>query len=91
MPALIEAYAVGVGLNEIKELIDGMVSIQRDRTVIENDPYALAGSGEIIVPWDHHVFSGGLSVLFSNIEKSTSFISKLNELGTEFEVISSNA
>ena len=91
IPALIGAYAVSVGLNEIKALIDGMVSIQHDHTVIENDPYVLAGSGEIIVPWDHHVFSNGLGALFSNIEKSTTFIRKLNELGTEFEVISSNA
>ena len=91
VPAHTNAYAVSVGLDEIEELIDGMVSIQRNHTVIENDPYALAGSGEIIVPWDHHVFSDGLGLLFSNIKKSTTFISKLNELGAEFQVIYSNA
>lgn len=88
---LIDAHAVRVGPNDIKELIDRMVSIQRNHSVIENDPYALSGSGEIIVPWDHHIFSGGLGLFFSSIKKSTEFISKLNELGAEFDVIFSNA
>lgn len=88
--ALTNAYVVNINMNEIEDLIKEIISIQKNRKVIESDPYILASSGEIIASWDHHIFSDGFCVSFSSIAKSTALISSLNELGVEFNVIYSN-
>jgi hypothetical protein len=90
-PGLACAEAVEIGQEEVESLIEAMMSVQQSNLVIETDPYVLAASGEIYTPWDHHVYADGFNVLFSNVEKSTRFITALNELGAEFDVYYANA
>jgi hypothetical protein len=85
-----DIYAANINANEIEELIEAIISIQRNQKVIESDPYMLADSGEILASWDHHIFLDGFCVSFSNIKKSTMFVGSLNELGVELDVIYSN-
>jgi hypothetical protein len=81
-----EAAAVFISAEDVPGLLSPLVSLQQSLKVIDHDPYLISGSGEILATWDHHVFSDGFSVRFSNVPKSTQFISRLNEVGAEFEV-----
>ena len=90
-PLLNSSVAATFSANDLKGIVEHMVSIQETNKVIEHDPYFLGSSGEIIATWDHHVFSDGFSVMFSDIAKSTLFISLLNEIGAEFEMYFANA
>jgi len=89
-PLLTNVCAVAVLSDELRELINVLISMKIERTIIDSDPYILAGSGDIIAAWDHHVFSDGFTISFSNVEKSTLFISALNQVGTEFDVVYSD-
>ncbi len=83
--------AVDVNTADIQNLSDLLLSMQKNKTVFENDPYILGAFGEIMAAWDHHVLIDGFSILFSDIKKSTTFITDLNDLGAEFNVIAAPA
>lgn len=85
------AAAVYVSGDDVSGMASALVTLQQNLKVIGHDPYLIAGSGEILAAWDHHVISDGFSVQFANVAKATRFISRLNEFGAEFEVYYSNA
>jgi len=90
-PALAESPAAIVPNSSAEETISAMVTLQESLKVIDYDPYFISSSGKILATWDHHVFSDGFCVRFSDISSSTEFITSLNESGTEFDVFSANA
>ena len=51
------------------------------------DLYAVAGSGNTILTWDHHTADEGLVIQLRDISETSHLLVELNTLGAEFEVL----
>jgi hypothetical protein len=56
-----------------------------DLGAVSADLYALAGSGSVLVTWDHHTAAEGLSIQLLRVPDAGRLLTTLNELGTELE------
>ena len=50
------------------------------------DLYVLSTSGGVLLTWDHHTASEGLTIQLCKVEQATQLLVALNELGAELEV-----
>jgi hypothetical protein len=53
---------------------------------ISDDLFVIGLSGKVIVRYDHHIFSDGLSISLNDVGKAGSLLKALNDLGTELEL-----
>ena len=71
-------------------LISRLIEKWHQLNSIGDDIYLISGDGKAFLRFDHHIVEDGMPIYFNDIEKSGLFISKLNRIGAEFEVFSSN-
>jgi hypothetical protein len=54
--------------------------------LVSIDLYVLSATGNLLLTWDHHAASEGLTVELCQVDQATQLLVSLNELGAELEV-----
>ena len=60
------------------------------QTMEGNDLYLVAGTGQILVTYDHHSPDEGLAIHLNDIAKTSQLLVILNEMGAEMELFSTS-
>lgn len=56
-----------------------------------DDVYLIGASGTVLLSFDHHIIDDGMAIYLSDIQKTGNLLSKLNVLGSEFELFSKHS
>jgi hypothetical protein len=69
-----------------QKLIGYLCTRSMDIEGFSADLYVLSTSGNVLVTWDHHTASEGLTIQLCKVSQATQLLVALNELGAELEV-----
>ena len=69
-----------------QKLIEYLCTRPMDIGGFSADLYVLSTSGNVLVTWDHHTVSEGLTIQLCRVPQATQLLVALNELGAELEV-----
>lgn len=53
---------------------------------VSDDLFIVGHSGNVIIKYDHHIFSDGLDIYMNDIKKTSKLLKSLNELGAELNL-----
>ncbi len=76
--------------SEKEELCAYLLHHRNNLRSISDDLYLLGESGNVIMPYDHHMEADGLPIFLININQAGKLLLSLNSFGAEFEVFYSN-
>ena len=72
--------------NILEFLIESWPIVDREG----DDIYLLAKSGKLFISFDHHIFADGMAVYLAETPLASALLTRLNELGAEIELFSTN-
>ena len=72
--------------DEQNEICDYLSKIINNIGCVSDDLFILSKSGDIIIRYDHHVISEGLSIDLNNVNITSTLLKNLNDFGAELEL-----
>jgi hypothetical protein len=83
-----EDTGIKYSTNERPDLINKLVETWPQLHCIQDDISLVSGDGKALLLFNHHILENGMPIFFSDIEKAGLLLSRLNEIGAEFEFYS---
>lgn len=74
--------------NELENLLELLIEIHPKVERECDDHYLVSRNGKIIISYNHHMMEEGMIIYLNDIQFTNSVLIKLNEMGSEIELIS---